>query len=118
MRFLIFLVFLLAAQLQTASAEESSTDVRKLLNWCKSSQGSADLDVYVGYITGVVDLMGMVGASGTNDSKLLGTCGEKRLSYGASVQVFINWAERHPELATAPKVVGVAAAIREQSPCK
>jgi len=118
MRFLTILALLLTAQLQPAAADDNTTDVRKLLSWCKSPQGSTDLNVCVGYVAGVFDLMGMVGASRANNSAFLGACGEKRLTYGATVLVFINWAERHPELWTAPQVVGVAAAIREQSPCK
>lgn len=117
MRFLLVLFFSMAVP--ALAADEGRTNVGKLLTWCKSAEGSADFNVCVGYVAGIADLMGIIGASGQNEAALLfGTCGDERFTYGGTVSAFITWAERHRELWTAPQVVGVAAAIKERAPCR
>ncbi len=45
-------------------------------------------------------------------------CSTEAIPYGAMVQTFRNWAEKHPEKWGARRYMGVMLALRETWPCK
>ena len=107
-----------------AAAEDN---VEKLLREC--SAGSADSPLFewfhcIGYITGIGDMMGLNGLliakydEGVINLNHLAFCpGKPAPTYGATLQVFKNWAQRHPERWGDKAFVGVIAALREAWPC-
>jgi Rap1a immunity proteins len=72
-----------------------------------------------GYVSGVEETMIMLGA--TEDSsaqrKYFGMCPTDVVSPGAAVQAFKNWTEKHPEMWSKPRFLGVGMALREAWPC-
>ena len=108
--------FVVTASVQNAVAVDN---VQQLLDYCKSSRSSHTATFCLAYISGVVDLMQVVGNGGPPSSVLIGACGDiTKYTGGSLVQVFINWAEKYPKSWTLPAIVGVTASIKEQLPCK
>ena len=50
------------------------------------------------------------------DMSFLSAC--TKASFGAMVQAFINWAEKHPEKWSTSRQLGVMASLRETWPCE
>jgi hypothetical protein len=114
------LVFSLLASTPNANATDSALDesIQGLVQNCRSvATARAGLDpdanYCLGYISGIGDYMKGLGLSGNAS---MGICGN--VTYGASVQAFMNWANAHPERWTENRLVGVATALRQTWPCK
>jgi hypothetical protein len=76
-------------------------DVQELLESCKASTASNDFTWCIAKVESVAD---MIGYNGTIISVVPnglfnweGMCASGDLTHGAMIQVFINWAEQHPE---------------------
>ena len=91
-------------------------NIQWLYNACKERDDQLGFVICLGYVSGIGDLMQMnavaalkrvIDPSGWDDR----LCGQP--SYGAQVQAFVNWAERHPEKWQFSRQLGVVAALRE-----
>jgi hypothetical protein len=104
-----------------ASAENMTT-VQDLREACKSIGNNSDGIFCLGYIGGTADTMVLIGVGLTSDTTPLfrhsfGICQNSPSTYGADAQVFINWADRHPEKWTDHMQSGVITALAETWPC-
>lgn len=101
----------------------ASDDVQALLIKCNAESSSLDVVLCLGRISGMSDLMGFNGyllksGRGSEPLRQFSTCpGDPIPTYGADVQAFKNWAQKHPEHWTDPDILGVIAALRETWPC-
>ena len=94
------------------AADESkgqTQTVRDLYEMCKKPYG-VDTAFCVGYIGGVHDMMMMIRLSDDEKVKDLRLC-DPGSTRGAQVQVFVNWAEKHPEHWSKLMFAGVVAAL-------
>ena len=110
--------FLLVAAQSSAAEVPPEVTVQALLTNCKAVSGpnpglSTDANFCLGYISGVGDYLKGMGLAGTNPA--LSICGD--ISYGAAVQAFINWGQKHPEHWQENRLFGVVLALRELWPC-
>jgi hypothetical protein len=96
-------------------AEAKGRNVQELLDLCKQRPDSYGYAICLNYIAGIGDVMGAT-AQVIDDFRPLGMCGEP--TYGALVQAFVNWAEKHPEQWKTDPGVGVMVALRETFPCE
>jgi len=55
---------------------------------------------------------------GGDSTRALGICVDTPGSYGATVQTFKNWAQKHPEKWSLDRLYGVIWALQEAYPCK
>jgi hypothetical protein len=91
-------------------------DIQKLLEKCNAEGEENYKQFYcIGYVAGIGDAMRLNGQSGLLDQ--MSICGEEG-TYGAMVQAFMNWAQKHPERWGEHSSVGVITALRESWPCK
>ncbi len=111
-------------------AEQSKRDVQDLPRMCKTPVGGAESTFCLAFIAGVAEQMIFTGElaslhrkeGGLTDERdrkllsLLSAC--TSASFGAMVQAFTNWAERHPEEWTTCRQIGVVKALSERWPCK
>jgi Rap1a immunity proteins len=95
--------------------------VQALYGWCNDDR---EKDICLGYISGVYDTMRLVGAASTTEfpgsiavRNAMGLCPNNSTTYGAAMQVFKNWAERHPEMWSESRGFGVMLALHEAWPC-
>lgn len=97
------------------------TTVQELYNNCIASQLSyttvSSLSNCRGYIGGVVEMMMVIGAAPDAAQRIFGMCPKDAVTQGAVTQVFKNWAEKHPEMWSKPRVLGVMTALQEAWPC-
>jgi hypothetical protein len=104
-------------------------NVQDLLRWC-NSKADFERDTCMGYIAGASDLMTMTGGAtlAFNDTfkdqgktagmlSVYSICPRDPVTYGASIQVFKNWAEKHPEKWGQPAIFGVWVALTEIWSC-
>jgi hypothetical protein len=114
--------FLTCSILPTTAAL-ATDNVQALLTQCTEKVASL---AYIGClmrIGGISDALAFNGALialGDNSELLakFATCPKgSPATYGADVQVFVNWAHNHPERWGDPDLVGVATALRETWPC-
>jgi|HubBroStandDraft_3_1064219.scaffolds.fasta_scaffold193116_1 hypothetical protein len=113
---LALLALLIAAP---ANAAAKLDTVQDLMQMCRSDNTIAeatDKAICLGWIGGATDVMFALG------HKLPGTpwaaCASgKFVSFAAMRQAFLNWADQHPKLWTAPALAGLALAIRSTWPC-
>jgi hypothetical protein len=94
------------------AADESkgqTQTVQDLYGMCKKP-GSSDAAFCVGCIGGVHDMMMMVRLSDDEKLKDLRLC-DPGSTRGAQVQVFLKWAEKHPEHSSKLMFAGVVAAL-------
>jgi hypothetical protein len=103
------------AALQAANPRES---VQHLYEECTGSSNLYEKEDCVQYISGVADSMTIFGATNSSDGKMFGICSETAVSYGAYVQAFINWAEKHPESWGLRRWIGASMGLRATWPCK
>ena len=80
-------------------AHADDYNVQSLHSFCKSPKASVRDTFCLGYFAG----------------EDLRACGH--ISYGAEVQAFMNWVEKHPEQRTSPREFGVVSALSEAWPC-
>ena len=111
MRVAIGLLFLMVLA-QPASAADKN-NIQWLYTQCKQNS-----PLCIAYIEGVADMMALASVSPDKVTRgTLGMCAPDGTTYGADVQVLINWAEKHPEQWTQVQIVGVIGALGETWPC-
>ncbi|GLR41465.1 Rap1a/Tai family immunity protein [Mesorhizobium amorphae] len=99
-----------------ASAEEQGFTTQGLLDQCNTKPGSVAAALCLGYIAGVADTM--IQPVG-EDAQRYKTCpGTPTPTYGAYRQVFVNWAQKHPEKWNSPMFAGVSQSLHEMWPCQ
>ena len=110
------IVFICAAVAIPAKAEENT---QQLLQKCTAAPGAGDRWYCYGRVTAVFEMMGIVGiaAKQLDSMRPWQVCVDPTPSNGAVVQVFVNWANKHPEKWDLPDVVGIVAAMRGTWPC-
>jgi hypothetical protein len=115
----------------SSASQESRKDVQSLHRMCKASGANVELSFCLGFISGVAEQMILTGQLASllrkdggladeRERKLLlaiSSCSGKA-SFGAMVQAFTNWAEKHPEEWTSSRQLGVMKALSETWPCK
>ncbi|WP_425351671.1 Rap1a/Tai family immunity protein [Mesorhizobium helmanticense] len=117
----LFALAFIVAGLFSPSAVAEDLNVQRLLAQCNST-AVQDWWYCLGYVGATSDVMMLNGvALNVNPSssalKDLAICPPTAVSYGASRQAFINWAQKHPENWSASMGVGVVLALREVWPC-
>jgi hypothetical protein len=102
----------------------ASDNVQKLLQECNADISSPDFFHCAGYVGGVADMMFYNGLLITKYNANLNTLshvaacpGNPYPTYGADIQAFRNWAQKHPEKWAEQTSVGVISALREAWPC-
>jgi hypothetical protein len=90
--------------------------IQKLYEFCKSSD-SDDHFICIGYVSGMMDTMTIIGTRHDASANTFGMCPKTTVSYGAGIQVFKNWAEKHPETWGGFRSLGVFWAFKEMWPC-
>lgn len=117
---LFVLILMFAATSPTKGDQQSDPrNTEHLLRWCKEPETSFDHAYCAGYVSGMADVMGLIGVGATKDFKLhFGMCtSEPYPSANAEVQAFINWAEKHPTEWGTSAQVSVLLALQETWPC-
>ena len=92
-----------------ATTARALDTVQALLSECEQKTGTFDTGICRGYIAGISDWQ-------MADRFICPK--QKRITYGASQQFFINWAKKHPERWGEDGIDGVVAALQEAFPCK
>jgi hypothetical protein len=121
MQKLVTAIFILSVSLHSHAIAD---DIQKFLSECNNSRLASDLSYCIGRIGGVAGFMSYNGylLTGTDSEALRRTSScpntNPAPTYGADVQVFKNWAEKHPEFWSAPDILGIVASIREKWPCQ
>jgi hypothetical protein len=103
-----------------AKAHADDHNVQSLYNLCKATTDDARYTLCIGYISGIGDIMqtnSVMHPRAAVDPAPLDErlCGQP--SYGAQVQAFKNWAEKHPQQWQAPRQLGVISALSGTWPC-
>jgi hypothetical protein len=123
-KYVVALSVLLGSATSTDAPRAADTNqtIQGLQVQCKASTDSPDLLFCAGFISGIGDLMRVNGAvinpfrkeadAPIRDERM---CGQP--SYGAQMQAFVNWAEKHPQLWNMPRAFGVISALSESWPC-
>ena len=99
-------------------------NVQGLLESCISTTAPDGPPYCVGRVTGIFKIMALNGIAVTQHdggAKFLAICAKDSLplpSYAAQVQVFINWANKHPENWAMSDSEGVIRAMQEKWPCQ
>ena len=100
----------------SAQAEDKpDLSVQGLYQSCKENNPNvADRATCIGFVSGASEIMMAVGSH----DPVLGMCPSEPIpTFGARLQVFLNWAEKHPEQWSKPGSLGVLLALRETWPC-
>jgi|CXWL01.1.fsa_nt_gi hypothetical protein len=115
---LVLACLLVSLSLSTATADQKDDTgkVGGLLKHCKEELGSPNRMHCIGYISAVWDVLTVASADDIQVDRAFAVCG--RVKYGAMVQAFVNWAEKHPERWEKPRSLGVALALGGLWPCK
>jgi Rap1a immunity proteins len=117
-------IALLAVGMFSTSAQAGATQtVQQLLERCNAERGSGSNLFCLGYVGGVADMM-MTNRTIRKMDQLDGGAGRSyqicqttAATYGADQQIFINWAQKHPERWQDGSLDGVASALRETWQC-
>lgn len=120
---LVGLVALITAGLFSSNA--SALTVHEVLDQCNSAEGSPEFNFCIGYVGSLSDAMLLVGVviehsdqpKNFNLLNRLGMCRTTESTYQAARQIFVNWAQKHPEKWSNTAMSGVAAALQEVWPC-
>jgi hypothetical protein len=115
-----FVAALSISPLSESSAQNVDIfSVQSLYENCKAPERSPRNTLCMGYISGVGNMMGLVGAverqHPDRDYANLATCGD--ITNGAMMQAFMNWAEKNPREWASNQSVGVILALSETWPC-
>jgi hypothetical protein len=106
----------------TPTAASENYTVQSLLMKCSGRVGSLDSIFCVARVGGIADALGFNGylvSHGAVGLEKFATYASKPVpTYGADIQVFKNWAEKHPERWGDTDMVGVATALQETWPCE
>ncbi|SRR5579883_154794 len=115
-----------ASPAHAASSDGSMESIQSLYEKCNQTSGSRDARylVCVTYVMAIADLMDVEGLAvmGAPDDRYaslrnVAICRDSVTTPGAMAQMFVNFAESHPERWTEPAAVGVMIALRETWPC-
>jgi hypothetical protein len=109
-------------------ATEKKDDVQELYKMCKVRAGVStappDAVVCIGFLSGVAEMMianGELAKTLVDDrdrtSVLKFSVCTKKASFGEMLQVFLKWAQKHPETWSEPRTVGAMEAFSEKWPC-
>ena len=101
--------------LGSLQAQDPQRSIQYLYEACTAADSHMQL-YCIGYISATMDAMTVLGTYGPA-AHAFGICSEAVVSYGAGIQAFKNWAQKHPEAWGAPRYVGVSLALRETWPC-
>jgi Rap1a immunity proteins len=101
-------------------------DIGNLLNECSDDQQAFGFTYCVAFVTAALDFMRVNGFMMRNlrDDKdgwlsAWGVCFEgQNTTVRAAIQVFMNWAQAHPERWSEPDYIGVAEAFRDHWQCR
>jgi hypothetical protein len=116
-----------ASALLCTPADATDFNIQKLLQECSAGNPSSYFFHCIGRVGGIADMMGINGlimvkphhGSTTRELQQYATCaGNPAPSYGAQVQVFMNWAQDHPDRWADPDIVGVITALQQAWPCR
>ena len=117
MRLLSFICLLLAV-CAAGRAEAYDSSTRYLYEMCKNE---STLGVCVGYVAAVGEFMETIGIykkQGHPDVAQFSICmPEPTPSHATMAQVFVNWAQAHPEAWSQLQLSSVIIALREKWPC-
>jgi hypothetical protein len=93
-------------------------DIQSLYNICKMPPTSPEFAICVGYISGVGDTLQFMSVDKHRDPDVqpFAICGTP--SYGAMIQAFVNWTEKHPKEWTRDRITGAMLALGENWPYK
>ena len=105
-----------AANLAALQAKDPATSVQALYEDCTAADSRRQM-LCSGYISAMSDHMWLLGGDNTTRT-LLGACVDTPVTYGATVQTFKNWAQKHPEKWGFDRMYGVIWALQESWPCK
>jgi Rap1a immunity proteins len=115
----IWIVMVVLITFGTSASAEYALNVRHLYESCKAPDSSAKWAFCIAYLTGVGNMMQMVGAAEQRAPdpyySSLALCGE--ISNGELVQAFKNWAEKNPGQWSSPQLVGAVTSLSETWPC-
>src|SRR5215467_1586758 len=125
-----FVISLFVAGLIPVShaATVKKDDVQELYKMCKVGAGVStappDAVVCIGFLSGVAEMMIANGelAKTLVDNRdrisvLKFSACTKKTSFGEMLQVFLKWAQKHPETWSEPRTVGAMEAFSEKWPC-
>ncbi len=104
-----------APNLSALLPRDPAQSIQHLSEQCTASD-LHDKMYCAGYISALTDHMWLLG--GADTTRLLGICVKTSNSYGAAVQIFANWAQKHPEKWSLDRMYGVIWALQEVYPCK
>jgi hypothetical protein len=90
-----------------ADVPDVRDSVQELYDWCKQPRDSGKFSYCMGFIRGVGQTMLGIGWM----------CQENKVTVGAMVQAFLNWAEQNPRHWEQPALVGVQVALSLTWPC-
>jgi Rap1a immunity proteins len=100
-------------------AGEADLNVQDLYRFCKAPERSAKSMLCLGYISGVGNMMQLIGVAEKQQAdpilNPLALCGD--ISGRAMVLAFINWAQKNRPQWTQPQLAGVTLALSETWPC-
>lgn len=104
-------------------ADQNDTSVQSLYQWCQD-ENDVKAVACMAYAAGVADVMvrnstlrHQLDGDDRERLSLYAVCA-KGATFGAAGQAFMNWAAKHPDRSTEPRVDGVMAALRDTWPCK
>jgi hypothetical protein len=101
-----------------SAADTSREDVQRLYEMCNGPRSGPEASFCLGYVAGVHDLMAMNGNSFDKVTRTeFGMCDHGKATYGAAVQAFKNWAEKHPKNWADDMLSGVVIALGATWPC-
>jgi hypothetical protein len=121
-------LFLAALVPVSLGATEKKDDVQELYKACKVRAGVStappEAVVCIGFLSGVAEMMIANGelaktlADNRDRASVLkfSAC-TKKASFGEMLQVFLKWAQKHPEMWSEPRTVGAMEAFSEKWPC-
>jgi hypothetical protein len=112
-------IFAIAIAPPSAKSDDKQVDVQQLLTDCKEPQNSWAGGFCLGYVAGVAHqviwrsstITEMKNIDDANYIAVTSACPKEVFSNGALVQVFVNWAIKHPERWSVPAETGVMDAI-------
>lgn len=103
-------------------AQQPQFDVQELYDQCKQKSDTQASTFCLGFIAGIADVMRHNGDRRSSmDAAQWAAVSELALcggpSYGAYIQAFMNWAQKHPEYWGERNFQGVVAALHQAWPC-
>jgi hypothetical protein len=98
-----------------AKAEEQ-LNVQRLISLCRGID--VEKGFCLGFVAGVVSIMAQTGSTTDGPKKIMGACLPSFVSNSQFRQVFLNWADKNPQLWQRDAELGVVWAVSQIWPCK